>query len=87
MSGPIISALTEKVTNAYSFGFVITGRACSEQTLIRIAYAFEQLTLVRGQRKPYITPAHDLGDIVQATHLRGGNNEAAAQAPLQKNFH
>jgi amidase len=50
--------------NECSFGLLVTGGAFSEETLIRIAYAFEQLTHVRDQREPYIAPASDLANVL-----------------------
>ncbi|RDW58725.1 hypothetical protein BP6252_13201 [Coleophoma cylindrospora] len=46
------------------FGISFIGRAWSEQTLLKYAYAFEQLTQVRKSGKPYMLPSTELGDIV-----------------------
>ena len=44
------------------FGIAFVGRRWSEETLISLAYAFEQRTMVRRTRKPYIKPSFDIGD-------------------------
>lgn len=44
------------------FGIAFIGRWWSEETLIALAYAFEQRTMARGQMKPYIRPTFELGD-------------------------
>jgi amidase len=41
------------------------GPKWSEETLIGLAYAFEQRTHVRRQRRPYILPNIQLGDVVK----------------------
>ena len=46
------------------FGISFVGRRWSEETLISLAYAFEQRTLVRQKMKPYIRPSFQLGDQV-----------------------
>ena len=43
------------------FGIAFVGRQWSEETLISLAYAFEQKTTVRKMRKPYILPTSELG--------------------------
>ena len=51
---------------------MLYGPAFSEQKLIKIAYALEQLTNVRQQRSPFILPSTDLADIMEREpHLRG----------------
>ena len=53
------------------FGIAFIGRRWSEETLISLAYAFEQRTMVRGNIKPYIKlvgqiPTADAaGDVVR----------------------
>lgn len=44
------------------FGIAFIGRQWSEETLISLAYAFEQRTMIRKKRKPYINPTFELGD-------------------------
>ena len=44
------------------FGIAFIGRQWSEETLISLAYAFEQRTMIRKERKPYIKPTFELGD-------------------------
>lgn len=44
------------------FGIAFIGRQWSEETLISLAYAFEQRTMIRKQGKPYIIPTFELGD-------------------------
>ena len=46
------------------FGVSFLGAKWSEETLLEIAYAFEQRTLVRQRLKRYISPRVDLTDIV-----------------------
>lgn len=43
------------------FGIAFIGRRWSEETLISLAYAFEQRTMIRKKGKPYITPKFELG--------------------------
>lgn len=43
------------------FGLAFVGRRWSEETLISLAYAFEQRTLVRTKRKPLVSPRFELG--------------------------
>ena len=52
-----------------SFGLIrfcisFYGRACSEEQLIWVAYAFEQQTHVRDKRAPFLLPSIELRDIV-----------------------
>lgn len=44
------------------FGISFVGRRWSEETLIALAYAFEQKTMARLKMKPYIAPTTELGD-------------------------
>ncbi len=44
------------------FGIAFIGRRWSEETLISLAYAFEQRTMIRKKRKPYILPTFELDD-------------------------
>ncbi|MCJ1413846.1 hypothetical protein MMC32_000171 [Xylographa parallela] len=46
------------------FCLCIIGRAFSEEVLICIAYAFEQLTQVRNQRQPFLVPTTEIGDVL-----------------------
>ncbi|KAL7621665.1 hypothetical protein AAE478_008992 [Parahypoxylon ruwenzoriense] len=45
------------------FGLSFLGGKFTEATLIKLAYAFEQKTLVRNQVQPYLVPTTELGDI------------------------
>lgn len=45
-----------------SFCLTIYGKPFSEETLVRIAYAHEQLGGVRNQRQPIKIPSTELGD-------------------------
>jgi len=47
------------------FGLCFIGRAWSEEKLVGLAYAFEQLTKVGSERKPIILPKTELKDIVK----------------------
>ena len=49
------------------FGIAFIGRSWSEETLISLAYAFEQRTMVRKKMRPYIEPTFELGDKTSAT--------------------
>ena len=42
------------------FGIAFIGRQWSEETLISLAYAFEQRTMVRKMKKPHIVPTSEL---------------------------
>lgn len=44
------------------FGIAFIGRRWSEETLISLAYAFEQRTMIRKERNPYIIPTFEIGD-------------------------
>jgi amidase len=50
------------------FGISFLGRKWSEETLIGIAYAFEQRTLIRKTLNRHITPTFELQDVV-SSHL------------------
>ena len=50
------------------FGIAFIGRRWSEETLISLAYAFEQRTMIRKKRKPYILPTFELGDCQTTAH-------------------
>jgi len=54
-----VSGMAGKETPDYPLGATFTGRAWSEATLLRIAYAYEQATHVR--RLPAAVPALDAG--------------------------
>ena len=43
------------------FGIAFVGRRWSEETLIALAYAFEQHTMVRQKMRPYVAPTFELG--------------------------
>ena len=45
------------------FGISFIGRSWSEETLIRLAYAFEQRTLIRRRVKPHVRPNFELKDL------------------------
>ncbi|KAK0721832.1 amidase signature domain-containing protein [Lasiosphaeria miniovina] len=45
------------------FGIMFTGAAHSEETLLRVAYAFEQMTNVRDTLVPSIPPKRDIPDL------------------------
>ena len=44
------------------FGIAFIGRRWSEETLISLAYAFEQRTMIRTKSNPHIIPTYELGD-------------------------
>ena len=50
------------------FGIAFIGRRWSEETLISLAYAFEQRTMVRKKGKPYIIPTFELGGCQTTAH-------------------
>lgn len=56
------------------FGIAFVGRRWSEETLISLAYAFEQRTMARQQMRPYVRPTFELGD--KTSH-------AAERVPIQ----
>ncbi|KAI1377507.1 amidase [Hypoxylon crocopeplum] len=45
------------------FGLSFLGHKFTEATLIKLAYAFEQKTMVRNKVQPYLVPTTELGDI------------------------
>lgn len=47
------------------FGLAFAGRHWSEETLIGLAYAFEQRTMVRKKVKPYLAPSVELKDAIK----------------------
>ena len=47
------------------FGISFVGRKWSEETLIRLAYAFEQRTMVQRRVKPHISPNFELKDLTR----------------------
>ncbi|GKT92218.1 glutamyl-tRNA amidotransferase subunit A [Colletotrichum tofieldiae] len=53
------------------FGIGFAGAPFSEETLISIAYAFEQKTQARTRIRPYIQPKTELGDVVGRRVERG----------------
>lgn len=55
------SAVTAGPYIPYGISFI--GRKWSEETLIRIGYAFEQATQVRRKRKPLIVPQTQISDV------------------------
>ncbi|KAL9103098.1 MAG: hypothetical protein Q9163_001838 [Psora crenata] len=63
------------------FGLAFVGRRWSEETLISFAYAFEQRTMVRSSRKPYIRPTFELGDQILG---RGDADSASNSAERMK---
>lgn len=53
------------------FGISFLGEKFSEETLIGLAYAFEQKTRVRATVEPYIKPKTELADVVARRRRRG----------------
>lgn len=53
---------TVSVAPNMPFGIAFIGRRWSEETLIALAYAFEQRTMTRQKMRPYIDPTFELGD-------------------------
>lgn len=49
----------------YSFGISFMAEKWSESKIIGWAYAYEQITNVRSQIKPFITPTVDLAQMIQ----------------------
>ena len=49
------------------FGISFVGRRWSEETLIGLAYAFEQRTRVRGRVRPFVRPQFELLDLKRDT--------------------
>ena len=54
---------TELIFNP-RFRISFYGKAYSEQTLIQVAYAFEQLTQVRNKAQPIRIPRTELCDVL-----------------------
>lgn len=50
------------------FGIAFIGRRWSEETLISLAYAFEQRTMIRTKGNPHIIPTYELGDRRESTY-------------------
>ena len=71
-----LKGTTVSVGPGIPFGIAFLGRRWSEETLIGLAYAFEQRTMVRQARKPLISPSFELG------HLRSGIAVADSQELL-----
>lgn len=57
------------------FGISFLGDLFSEETLIGIAYAFEQRTDVRHAVRPYVRPRTELRDVVGRDAVAGGQQE------------
>lgn len=51
---------TVSVAPNMPFGIAFIGRRWSEETLIALAYAFEQRTMTRQKMRPYISPTFEL---------------------------
>ncbi len=69
------------------FGIAFVGRQWSEETLISLAYAFEQRTMVRKSRKPYVIPTFELGDDqtpLQLTELNHTVDSSYAEPAIAK---
>ena len=49
------------------FGIAFVGRRWSEETLIALAYAFEQRTLARRRMRPLVSPGFELGHHIRPT--------------------
>ena len=57
------------------FGIAFVGRRWSEETLISLAYAFEQRTMVRRKMRPHVLPSFELGtDDIKECHANGQQN-------------
>ena len=63
------------------FGIAFVGRRWSEETLIGLAFAFEQRTRVREKMRPYISPTFELGD--QISRLDHVDPESAIPVRVQ----
>jgi amidase len=48
------------------FGISFAGKKWSEETLVGLAYAFEQRTGVREKVKPYMAPTVEIADILSS---------------------
>ena len=72
------------------FGLSFVGRRWSEETLISLAYAFEQRTQVRRKMKAYVRPSFELGDRVPTPVTAASSAyetptvEAEYKAPLKQ---
>ena len=69
------------------FGIAFVGRQWSEETLISLAYAFEQRTMIRRIRKPYIIPTFELGDntkLLRSTDLSRTTLSSEAEQAVVK---
>ena len=53
------------------FGISFIGRRWSEEKLISVAYAFEQMTRVRETIRPLIAPSFELSDLPPRGEVRG----------------
>ena len=58
------------------FGLAFIGRKWSEETLISLAYAFEQRTKVHKARPPYIRPAFEFDHQVQPLESSSDKSES-----------
>ena len=67
------------------FGIAFTGRQWSEETLISLAYAFEQRTMMRTKMKPHLSPTFELGDDQTPLRLSGLNHIVASSHIEQTN--
>ena len=56
------------------FGLAFVGRRWSEETLISLAYAFEQRTMARKHMKPLIAPSFELGYHRRPTVVKPSSN-------------
>lgn len=59
----LIERLALTLIRTSSFGIGFLGPKFSEVTLIGMAYAFEQRTMVRSKILPYLSPRIDLMDV------------------------
>ena len=64
------------------FGIAFIGRRWSEETLISLAYAFEQRTLVRNKGTPYVIPRFELGN--DLTPLRLADPDHIMESPYTR---
>lgn len=55
------NALTKALN---SFGIAFMGARFSEETLVGLAYDFEQKTLAQQKGAPYIVPTTELADVI-----------------------
>lgn len=61
-----LKGTTVNVGPGVPFGISFVSRRWSEETLISLAYAFEQRTMAREKMRPYVRPTFELGD--RASH-------------------